>query len=50
MEELIWRIFEKSGHVESYLLYKTLRDCRGKENEEVGNEDSACKGSGSTIL
>jgi len=50
MENLIWRVFEKSGYVESYLLYKTLMDCPGEENEEVGKEDSTCTGSSSTLL
>ncbi len=50
MEELIWRIFESSGHIESYLLYRSLIDCQGEEGEEVSDEDSTNPGNSPTVL
>lgn len=50
MKELIWSVFEQSGHIESYLLYKTLTGCQGEEDEEADNGDSACKGSDPALL
>ena len=50
MKELVWSVFEKSGQIESYLLYKTLMDCQGEENEEADDGDSACEGCDTTLL
>ncbi|HHW70286.1 MAG TPA: YqzL family protein [Clostridiales bacterium] len=50
MKELMWRIFENSGHIESYLLYKGFIDCQGEKNEEADNEDSAHAGDSPKVL
>ncbi len=50
MKELIWRVFENSGHIESYLLYRRFIDCQGEEGEEADNEDSARAGGSPTVL
>ncbi|NMA94879.1 MAG: YqzL family protein [Clostridiales bacterium] len=50
MEQMLWSVFEQSGRIDSYLLYKTLTDCQREEDEEAINEDDACQGSDTALL
>lgn len=50
MREIVWGVFEKSGQIESYLLYKTFTYCQGEEDEEADNENDTYKGCDPALL
>ena len=49
MKELIWNVFEKTGSITSYLLYKEIENDGVREKNERDYQKSAHPGSGAAL-